>query len=254
LSELSQQLEAPTRRDTMKKVLVLSAVLALALAGCKMMEPRPPLPPEGGECSAPGGPAPKPPPAQSIPDVGPVPSLPKSTNIVVGLCLATGRYEALGVDTQTRQFTFMYRGGRATQAAAFSRFYEARVPVAVYTSPVRLTARGAVPATGSMSAPAPAPAPAPATGPAPLPTPPPEEGSRDPESGPLYDPCETISEEAPPSPKPAGSVKDPTILSSFQSLSWYTANALDAVSDPVAPSTAPGTAPGTVPGTAPVPQ
>lgn len=229
----------------MKKALVLSAVLALALAGCKTMEPRPPPPTEGGECSAPGGPAPKPPPTQSIPDVGPVPAPPKSTNIVVGYCPTTGQYAAMGVDTQTRQFTFMYRGGRATQAAAFSRFYEARVPVAVYTSPVRLTARGAVPATGSMSAlaPAPAPAPAPATGPAPLPTPAPEEGSGETESDPIYDPCETISEEPPPSPKPAGSIQDPAILSSFQSLSWYTANALDAVSDPVAPSTAPGTAP-----------
>jgi hypothetical protein len=226
----------------MKKALVWFAALGLALAGCKTLEPKP-EPPAGGDCSAPGGTPPPAPPVQTIPEGGTVPPVPESTDVVVGYCPATGQYQAAGVNTRTRQFTFMMRGGRATQAMAFSRFYEARVPVTVYTAPVRLAARG--PATGptptATSALAPAPGtPAPAPAPAPVPAPVPEEGSGD---DAVYDPCQTISDDPPPSPKPGGSRWEPTEASSFQRLSWHTAYAVDAVSDPASPSTAPGTAP-----------
>jgi len=226
----------------MKKALVLAAVLGVALAACKTMEPRP-EPPTGGDCSAPGGAAPPAPPAQTIPEAGTVPPVPQSTEIVVGYCPSNGQYQAIGVNTQTRQFTFAWRGGRASQPVAFSRFYEARVPVTVYTSPVRLTA-GAVASApmGSMGASAIAPAPgAPqesAIGPAPVPTPP-DEGS---ESDSTFDPCQTISEDPPPSPGPKGGRTEPR-PTAFQSLAWRTAHAVDAVTDPAAPSTAPSTAP-----------
>lgn len=225
----------------MKKLLVSLMALGLTLAACKTMEPRPDVPPAEGGGTAP--PVPSPPPTQTIPETGTVPAVPQSTEIVVGYCTTTGQYVATGVNTQTNQFTFTWRGGRATQPAAFARFYEARVPVTVYTSPVRLTG-GADPApprspTGGVSALAPAPGTPqePAMGPAPLPTPPPPE-EEDGEDA-VFDPCETISEDPPPSPKPTGNHVEPTRPTSFQSLAWRTAYAVDAVSAPVAPSTAP---------------
>ena len=234
----------------MKKVLVWAAALALALAACKTMEPRPDQPPAAGDCTEPGGEVPRSPPAQTIPETGTVPAVPQSTQIVVGLCPSTGQYQAMGVNTQTGQFTFAWRGGRATQPQAFMRFYEARVPVTVYTSAVRLTAgagrpvpiRGGTSASASVAAIAPA-ASTPqesAMGPAPVPTPPPNEGS---EGDPDFDPCETISEEPPTSPGPKGGQASPTWPTAFQSLTWRTAHALNAISDPVGPVTAPGTAP-----------
>jgi hypothetical protein len=223
----------------MKKALVLAAVLGVALAACKTMEPRP-EPPQGGDCSAPGGSAPPAPSRQTIPETGTVPPVPQSTEIVVGYCPASGQYQAIGVNTQTRQFTFSWRGGRATQPAAFTRFYEARVPVTVYTSPVRLTAGAVAPAPmgsvgASALAPAPGTPPQPALGPAPVPAPPTDDGS---ENDGDFDPCETISEEPPTSPGPKGSHSDPQ-PTVFQSVAWRTAYAVDAVTDPVAPSTAP---------------
>lgn len=213
-----------------KLLLWMALGLSLAVTGCKTMEPRPDT---AGDCSAPGGQAPTPPPIQTVPDTGTLPALPPSTHIVVGLCPATGTYNAMGVDTKNKQFTFLLKGGRASQQQAFQSFYGAGVPVTVYTQRVRLTARGPVPA--------PAPAPSAAmvpTPPAPTPsTPPaPEEGTEDP----TYDPCQTIGEDPPPFPKPTGSNWDPDQFSAFRNLSWYTANALDAVSDPApASSTAP---------------
>jgi hypothetical protein len=175
-----------------------------------------------------------------------VPPVPPSTQIVVGLCPSNGQYQAIGVNTQTRQFTFSWKGGRASQPVAFSRFYEARVPVTVYTSPVKLTGGAVTPApvlTGSVGASALAPAPGtppqPALGPAPVPAPPPEENS---EADSTFDPCQTISEEPPNSPGPKGSVAEPRVTV-FQGVAWRTAHAVDAVTDPVTPITAPGTAP-----------
>ncbi len=83
----------------MKKALVLAAVLGVALAACKTMEPRP-QPPGGGDCAAPGGSVPPAPPAQTIPDTGTLPSVPQSTELVVGYCPANGRYQAMGVNTK----------------------------------------------------------------------------------------------------------------------------------------------------------
>ncbi len=128
---------------------------------------------------------------------------------------------------------------------AFTRFYEARVPVTVYTSRVRLTAGAGAPVPrGSVGtsalAPAPGGQPAPAMGPAPVPAPQPQEGSGD--EDPVFDPCETISEDPPPSPGPKGSQTEPR-PTVFRTLVWRTAHAVDAVTDPAGPSTAPGTVP-----------
>lgn len=204
------------------KLLLWTALgLSLAVAGCKTFEPRPEAP---ADCATPGGQAPTPPPTQTVPDTGTVPTLPPSTHIVVGMCPATGAYNAMGVDTQNKRFTFQLKGTRASQQQAFRSFYEAGVPVTVYTQRVKLTARAPVPAPAAALAPAPTPNPS---------TPPtPVEGSDDS----TFDPCETIGEDPPPFPKPTGSKSDPNRLTSFQNLSWYTAHALDAVSDP-APST-----------------
>jgi len=228
----------------MKKLVVSLMALGLTLAACKTMEPRPQTPPAEGGGTAP--PVPTPPPTQTIPETGTVPTtVPPSTQIIVGYCAPTGQYVATGVNTQTNQFTFTWRGGRATQPAAFARFYESRVPVTVYTSPVRLTAGGPGPApapgtptTGGSSAfaPAPSPPPQPTVGPAPVPTPPPLP-NEPPDA--VFDPCQTISEDPPPSPKPTGGKAEPTRPTTFQNLAWRTAYAVDAVSDPLAPTTEP---------------
>jgi hypothetical protein len=204
----------------MRMSLVVSAALGLAVAGCKLMEPRPDEGAGVGRSTL-GGPVPAAPSIQSIPDTGAVPALPKSTEIIVGLCNATGTYSAAGVDTEARRFTFLIKGGRETQAAAFARFYEARVPVTVYTGAVALRNREQTPA------------PAPSTPPASLaPVPPPDsKGSTGGDA--LYDPCGNIGEEPPPTPKPGGSNWEPSQLTSFEHLAWDTAYALDAVSKPV---------------------
>lgn len=204
----------------MKNKLLLLPALLLALAGCKTFEPRPETP---TNCAAPGGDAPTPPPVQNIPDTGTVPPVPPSTHIVVGLCTATGAYTAMGVDTNNQRFTFLQTGGRATQQQAFRSFYEAKVPVTVYTQRVKLAARSG--STASKPTPPP-----PSPSPMAVPQPPQDSGDA------LYDPCKNIGEEPPPTPKPTGSQWEPNQFTSFQHLSWDTAHGLDAISDP-APST-----------------
>jgi hypothetical protein len=213
----------------MKSKLWLYAALALFAAGCKLTEPRP----TPDDRATPGGPAPAVPPLQAIPDTGTLPALPPSTHIVVGLCPSTGAYTAMGVNTETGSFSFLLKGGRATQQQAFTQFYARRVPVTVYTDRVRL--RGTQPAPSVQPSTPP---------PAPLPTavPQQETGSTD---EPTYDPCADIGDPAPePTPKPTGNQEDPSPpLAAFQQLSWYTAHGLDAVSDPAPRSTTPGTVP-----------
>jgi hypothetical protein len=212
----------------MRNKLLLFTSVALIVAGCKLLEPLPTKPP--ADCSQPGGEAPKPPPLQSIPDTGTVPSLPPSTHIVVGLCPSTSAYTAMGVDTQTKSFTFLIKGGRASQQQAFNQFYAARVPVTVYTQRVQLR--------GNTPAPSPAPEQPP---PAPVPTAVPQQGQSGSSSDPNYDPCENIGDEPPePGPKPGGSQWEPNQFTAFQNLSWQTAFALDAVSDPASATTFPG--------------
>ncbi|MDY7233154.1 hypothetical protein [Hyalangium rubrum] len=213
----------------MKRVWVLFAALGLALAGCKTMEPRPEPPP--ADCSDPGGTPPTAPPMQTIPETGVLPPIPPATkNIVTTFCPSTGQYLAAGIDTESRRFTFMIRGGRGTQQAAFASFYQARVPVTVYTGPVKLATRGT-------------PAPKPTTPPpAPVPTPAPGGGEDDDSGsggGKVIDPCLNISEEPPPSPKPGGN----NPYEEFESLSWWTAYAVESVAKPVNSITAPGTVP-----------
>lgn len=215
----------------MRNKLLLCAAVALAVAGCKVLEPKPPPPPPPGDCSTPGGEAPPPPPLQSIPDTGTLPPLPPSTHIVTGLCPTTHAYTAMGVDTNTRRITFLFKGGRATQPQAFNQFYAAQIPVTVYTQRVRVKGTTPVPTTAPETPP-----------PAPLPTAVPQQDTSGASSAPIYDPCEQIGDEPPePGPKPGGSQWEPTSLRSFTNLSWQTAYALDAVSDPVPPSTVPGT-------------
>jgi len=208
----------------MKNKLLLCAALALFAAGCKLTEPRP-TPTEAP--ATPGGPAPTAPPVQTIPDTGTIPALPPSTHIIVGLCPSTNAYTAMGVNTETRSFTFLLKGGRATQQQAFTQFYASRAPVTVYTNRVKL--RGTTPA--------PSVAPTPLA-PSPSPTAVPNQETQESTDEPTYDPCADIGDPAPePSPKPTGSVWDPIQFTSFQSLSWYTAHALDAVSAPAPAST-----------------
>jgi hypothetical protein len=208
----------------MKSKLLLCAALALLVAGCKVLEPRP-TPPE--DPATPGGPAPTPPPVQSIPDTATLPALPPSTHIIVGLCPSTNSYTAMGVNTDTRSFTFLRTGRRATQPQAFAQFYSSGAPVTVYTGRVKL--RGTAPA------PSVAPTPPP---PSPSPTAVPNQETQGSTGEPTYDPCTDIGDPLPePSPKPTGSNWKPDQFTSFKNLSWYTANALNAVSDPAPAAT-----------------
>ena len=195
----------------MKNKLLLLTALALSLAGCKLMEPKPDGSSDGATL---GGLAPEPLPEQVIPDRGEVPALPASTHIIVGLCPATNAYSAMGVDTKAQHFTFTVSGKEATRQQAFQRFFAAGVPVTVYTRPVkvRITASLGVsiydPCQGLLS------------GQTHLP------GAQGVVSG----PHDTV-EDPPPTPKPTGGQRDN--LHAFGDLSWKTAFALDAVSEPV---------------------
>jgi hypothetical protein len=207
----------------MKKLLFVPALLALMLGGCRILEPRP-EPSSGAQCAAPGGTAPTAPPMQSVPDSGALPALAPSSHIITGLCGPTGAYVALGVDTQSRRFTFMLKGSRVTQQAAFSRFYAARVPVTVYTAPVTLVGHGGTPPPN----PTPPPSPAPVPGP--------NDGSDSPPW--IFDPCANIGDD-PKDPKVPTGRPPPWPLDVFKDLSWQTAFGLDAVSDPLISSTLP---------------
>jgi hypothetical protein len=210
----------------MRNKLSLSAVLALLAVGCKTAEPRPEPPPGG---SPPVEAAPKLPPTQYIPDTGGISTVPRSTHIVVGLCPATHGYTVVGVDTRSRQFTFLMKGSRASQPQVFNQLYAARAPVTVYTGPVRLVA------------PLPAPAPTPAPAPAPAPAPGTEPGTEPSLDDPTFDPCSPIGDPVPdPERQPTGSKADEqNQLFVFRELAWRTAHSLDAVSDEATPSTTP---------------
>ncbi|MFL5347583.1 MAG: hypothetical protein ACJ8AT_22585 [Hyalangium sp.] len=211
----------------MKRMLCIIAALGLAVAGCETLKPKP-EPSSGGDCSTPGGTVPTAPPLQSIPDTGTVPALGKPTHIIVGFCKPRGTYTAAGVDTGTRRFTFVIKGGRGTQEAAFARFYEAGVPVTVYTGDVRLLSHegASTPPTGG-AAPAPPP-PADASGGS--------GGDSGGDSGSdlIYRAC--ISDPPPGGPGPTGvppDAPDPVI---FEKLAWRTAFAVGAVAQTVPPA------------------
>lgn len=210
----------------MKKTLALSAALVLAAAGCKMMEPRPD-PTGGGQCRAPGGPAPSLPPLQRIPDTSTPPPLTGAQFIIVSSCESTGTYVATGVNTRDGRFTFLVKGTAATRSAAFARFYAAGVPVTVYTAPVKLTARAETSTPTSTEPPPPGPTPAPT---------PSSESSTD--EGLIFRPCDNIGDD-PEDPKIPTGYPPPDALERFQILSWRTANALDAITDQVTASTVP---------------
>jgi hypothetical protein len=192
----------------MKSKWLLLTALAMTLAGCTLMETRPGSPSSGS--TAPGGHVPEPPAEQVISDRGPVPDLPASTHIIVGLCPATGSYAALGVDTQARKFTFLISGHEATRQQAFQKFFAAGVPVTVYTQVTALSPNENGKSLG-------------------------------------FDPCLNLqsgaprldssasviaqaAEDPPPTPKPTGGGTDN--LAAFATLSWRTAFALAPVSHP----------------------
>ncbi|MBN1203758.1 MAG: hypothetical protein JXB05_02395 [Myxococcaceae bacterium] len=201
-------------------LLMLSAALALLVVGCKTTGPLPQIPTGG---SAPS-PAPALPAWQQIPDSGVVPTLPRSTHIVVALCRATGKYTAMGVDTKTARFTFLMQGGQPTQGQAFTQFYAAGVPVTVYTERMKLRAPmpPALAPEGEQTE-----------------EPPPTDPSTEPPPEPTCDPC-NISEPPPePGRKPTGITEASSDLEVFRQLAWRTAGALDGVSVRAPATTAP---------------
>ncbi len=132
----------------MKKRLILSAALVMTAVGCKMAEPQVmptptpasssaavSTPTSGGVCST-LSPAPSLPAADTIWSTNPTPSVPSSQFIVVSTCEAVGTYVAMGVNTQSGSFTFMFKGGKASRAETFAKLYAAGVPVTVYTGPM----------------------------------------------------------------------------------------------------------------------
>ena len=191
----------------MKNTLLILSALTLALTGCTQLELRPS--PSGG--SVPGGDVPDAPLEQVIPDRGPVPAVPASTHIVVGLCPATGAYAALGVDTQARKFTFLISGQDLTRLQVLQQFYAAKVPVTIYTATTQLNTDAGVAYNPCLD----------------LKSGMPRIGKNDANGGVIAQ----VTEDPPPSPKPTGG--DRSNLYGFQYLSWRTAFALEAVSHPV---------------------
>jgi hypothetical protein len=211
----------------MRKALFVSAALGLAVSGCKTMDPQPESP-AGTASSTSLILLPTTPVVQTIPDIGPVPVLPRSSHAVVTLCERTGAYAAAGVDAQARRITFVLKGGRLTQAAALSRLFAAHIPVTVYTAPVRVQGRAQTPA--------PVPQPLP---PAPAPNLlPPDAGSgRDSGGDGDADPCNVpISDDTKGAGKPGGDEWLPIFLD----LTWKTVAVTAPVIRPIELSTTTG--------------
>lgn len=192
----------------MKNKLLWLTALALTMAGCTLMETRPGSPTGNPE---PGGSVPAAPVLQTVPERGPVPDVIASTHIIVGLCPATGRYVAMGVDTQARKFTFLMGGEETTQQQAFQKFYSAGVPVTVYTAVTAL--RPTAPSNVALAF----------------------NPCLNLDSGVAHTaksvpPVAQITEDPPPTPRPTGG--EMSNGDAFKILSWRTAFALDAVAGP----------------------
>ncbi|WP_224372970.1 hypothetical protein [Hyalangium versicolor] len=162
---------------------------------------------------------PKSPAEQVISDRGPVPDLPASTHIVVGVCQATGAYVALGVDTKSSKFTFLLSGKEPTRQQAFQKFEAASIPVTVYTATTALLPgkEGATIAFNpclNLQSGAPR---------VPLST--------------SSNAVANITEDPPPSPKPTGG--EFSNRQAFEVLSWRTAFALNGVGRPVTEGASP---------------
>jgi hypothetical protein len=123
----------------MKKRLILSAALAMAAAGCKLVEPQVNPSTSGEPCSATTMAAiPSLPQAQIIIAHSVAPSPPPSQYIVASTCEATGTYVATGVDLKAGSFTFFFKGGPSTRSDAFTKLKAAGVPVTLYDAPMMM--------------------------------------------------------------------------------------------------------------------
>jgi hypothetical protein len=200
----------------MMKRLLLCAVLASSLAGCRILGGPRPTP---DTCPEPG-PVPTPPAVSTLP-LGAVPP-PGASHVVGLLCQETGAFMLAGVNLPGRTFTYVVKGQRDTREALLSHVYKAGVPVVLYTSPVKVaggTRTSAAVTSGATS------------------------GSADGDT--TLDPCHDgteIGDPPPDDPKDQGNATAPP-LEAFARLAWYSASAIDGVSDPAAapPRTAPGT-------------
>ncbi|HZI12315.1 MAG TPA: hypothetical protein VE153_18160 [Myxococcus sp.] len=224
----------------MSRKLLLCLLLAV-VTGCRTLGNRP----DPGPCPEPG-PVPEAPRTQTLPPGG---ALPQGANhIVVGMCPATGAYLGAGIDTKTRSFTYVVRGDRSTLDTFLTNAYRARVPVVLYTSPVKVAGTRPGTVVGAV-------APAPGSGEEvfdPCTDVPPVGGTRAgpgiaPQStgGPAPSPTGTgdtqmIGDEPPPDPDDPGGANPPP-PPEFSELSWRTATAVDNTADSASASTAPTT-------------
>jgi hypothetical protein len=122
----------------MKKRLILSAALALPVAGCALLAPQTTLQP-AGPCTT-FADVPSLPQAQVVIAHSVAPSPPPSQYIIASTCEATQTYVSLGVDLKTGGFTFMYKGGPSTRSDAFSKLNAAGAPVTLYNAPMVMKA------------------------------------------------------------------------------------------------------------------
>ncbi|QSQ22864.1 hypothetical protein JY651_48540 [Pyxidicoccus parkwayensis] len=199
----------------MMKRLLLCALLAGSLAGCRIFEPKP----TPNTCPEPA-PAPQPPPVTTWTPGG---ILPKGATQIVGvLCPETGAFAAAGVDVSDRAFTYVVKGDRVAREGFLSSAYKAGVPVVLYTAPVKLLKGAAAGTSAVVTSGATA-------------------GGTT-----TADPCQianSIGDPPPTDPKDKGN-SAPKPIDDLTQLAWATASAVDGVSDPVASSStqpAPGT-------------
>lgn len=195
---------------TMMKRILLCLVLAGSLGGCRIFgEPRP-TPPD--TCPQPG-PVPTAPPVVELPPGGTPP--PGASHVIGLLCQETGAFHAAGVNVQTRSFTYLVSGGRASRESFLANAYRSGVPVVLYTGPVKVP--GGRRASSSAAA---------------------TSGATSTQTGTdgeeTLDPCfdgNEIGDKPPDSPKDPGNAS-PKPIDTFTKLAWTTANAVDGVSDP----------------------
>jgi hypothetical protein len=145
------------------------------------------------------------------------------------LCPETGAFHAAGVNVNTRSFTYLVSGNRASRESFLANAYRLGVPVVLYTGRVKVPG-GKRASGGAAAVSSGATASASNTGSG-------EESA--------LDPCfldNEVGDKPPEVPKDPGD-SNPKPIDTFTQLAWISANAVDTVSDPAAASTQP--APGT---------
>ncbi|WP_141327252.1 hypothetical protein [Myxococcus sp. AB025B] len=197
------------------KKLMMCVLFVGALTGCRTLGSRPTPSPSCPEVA----PLPKVPTIQALPPNAELPE--GATQVVVGLCRRTGQYLALGVAPEQGRFAYAVAGSRGTSDAFFARVQRLGLPMTVFSAPVKLRKGGSVGSSAVDTSSDP------------------QQGNpqedKDPTEGPTYDPCinqqDEIGDKPPPDPTDEGGAA-PTVPSSFASLAWQTASAIDAASDP----------------------